>query len=529
MCVAWLFCACIMAYFAFQTPYLYSGGNYLSVASYGSLLAAFTSALTETLAKDKVLPSYVVSQAFKNILFATWLLPYVVVFADMANVPQLFMWAIGHCRPRGRFLHNKHDQDPDADAELIFKREEQRLVRIKAAFKSEHKRGLFVLSTFQSLLPIVRKVVHTAGVNAQHERVHEKKAPVASQKKTATATDVKMHKRQLHRRASFVDQLPPIGAPWNDKTDGFATLALAKELEAHLCSMIEAFSNGGIGGGGEEGGGGGGGGGGSGGDRDGQGRSPTITGNYRPLYWHHFIDAEKAAIKLSKLAFPFTDRCVKRAEHEKGKPGLVRKSFIQRHLLWGKSVTVQMRVIREEMEMIDCREKRKKFAGGHHPNMSDIRTWREVIVAMLEPHSDFGWRGHSGDGERSASKALLIRSQPHALEDGDVFVGDEEKKTEFGMHDAGGPIEMSQLRGDPDNGSILRHVAKHLQSDPEVVLEAVRRDRGEIMHASEELKGDKAFVLSAIEVGSGSGGSSGGVDANAVVFRDADGEVEAHV
>jgi hypothetical protein len=74
-------------------------------------------------------------------------------------------------------------------------------------------------------------------------------------------------------------------------------------------------------------------------------------------------------------------------------------------------------------------------------------------------------------------------------------------------------------------------VAKHLQSDPEVVLEAVRRDRGEIMHASEELKGDKAFVLSAIEVSSGSGGSgsSGGVDANAVVFRDADGEVEAHV
>ena len=520
-----------MAYFAFQTPYLYSGGNYLSVASYGSLVAAFTSALTETLAKDKVLPSYVVSQAFKNILFAMWLLPYVVVFADMANVFHLFMWAIGHRRHCGRFLPHKHDPDPVADAELIFKREEKKLDRIKTEFKSEHKRGLFILSTFQSLLPIVRKVVHMAGVNAQHERVHEKKALVASLKKTATATDVKRHKRQLRRGASFVDQLPPIVSPWNDKTDGFATLALAKELEAQLCSMIEAFSNGGIERGGEEGGDGGSGGGG-GGDRDGQGRSPTITGNYRPLYWRHFIDAEKAAIKLSQLAFPFTDSCVKKAEHEKGKPGLVRKSFIQRHLLWGKSVTVQLRIMREEMEMIDCRKKRGKFAGVHHPNMSDIRTWREVIVAMIKPHTDFGWHGHSG-GMSDAAKALLIRSQTHALEDGDVFVGDEEKKTEFGVHVAGGPIEMSQLKGDhPGHGSILRHVAKHLQSDPEVVLEAVRRDRGEIMHASEELKGDKVFVLSAIEVGSGSGGSgrsSGGVDANAVVFRDADGEVEAHV
>ena len=56
--------------------------------------------------------------------------------------------------------------------------------------------------------------------------------------------------------------------------------------------------------------------------------------------------------------------------------------------------------------------------------------------------------------------------------------------------------------------SILRHVAKHLQSDPDVVLQAVRRDGDEMMHASEELKGDKTFVLNAIEVG-GSGVGSG--------------------
>ena len=38
----------------------------------------------------------------------------------------------------------------------------------------------------------------------------------------------------------------------------------------------------------------------------------------------------------------------------------------------------------------------------------------------------------------------------------------------------------------------------------------MRRDRGEIFHASEELRGDKAFVLSAIEVSNSSGSDDGG-------------------
>jgi hypothetical protein len=46
--------------------YLYDGGNYLSVASYGSLLAAFTAALTEKLEIDEY-SGYQVTIHFKNV------------------------------------------------------------------------------------------------------------------------------------------------------------------------------------------------------------------------------------------------------------------------------------------------------------------------------------------------------------------------------------------------------------------------------------------------------------------------------
>ena len=36
------------------------------------------------------------------------------------------------------------------------------------------------------------------------------------------------------------------------------------------------------------------------------------------------------------------------------------------------------------------------------------------------------------------------------------------------------------------NGSILRHVAQHLRGDEEVVLEAMKRDKDEFLHASED-------------------------------------------
>ena len=89
-CAAWLFCAAIMAYFAFMKPYLYSGGNYLSVVSYGSLLAAYTEALTKKLKYDGLYQEEL-SYRFGSALFAMWLLPYIVVFADVVNAPHFFV------------------------------------------------------------------------------------------------------------------------------------------------------------------------------------------------------------------------------------------------------------------------------------------------------------------------------------------------------------------------------------------------------------------------------------------------------
>ena len=89
VCVAVLCCASIMTFFAFKRPYLYEGGNYISVASYGSLLAEFTAILTSKLEHDGY-GGYVVNQNFKNLLFAAWLLPYIGALADMVNAPTYF-------------------------------------------------------------------------------------------------------------------------------------------------------------------------------------------------------------------------------------------------------------------------------------------------------------------------------------------------------------------------------------------------------------------------------------------------------
>ena len=785
VCVAWIFCAAVMAFFAFLKPYLYSGGNYLSVASYGSLLAAYT----EALIRSRMFAAY--TEGFKNLLFVTWLLPYIVFFADAVNAPQLCMRAAKHCFRRGTAckLPGTGDRDatPRRQDSIVDRKEnlaENNLRHIKVAFKSEHKRGLYILSTFQSMLSMVREVVHKAGLYAQHVRAKQEK-----HKYTNKTTTKKYNTNNVTPETR--NQAPE--AVWDVRTDGTATLAAASELDSQLCAMVEAFANGGSGG--------------DNGDteeyeldgkdagaaasafalfdRDGNGkldlgefvlavrsldmsassgavkemfraadmdgdgaidgqeflwvlrhragrRASNLTGNYRPLYWHHFTDAEKAAKRLSQLAFPFTDFCVRKAESQgKGKPGVVRKSFDQRRMLWGKSVTEQLRRVQEEARRIDGTE------DTHHPNMKDIRTWREVLVAMLKPDTDFGWHGNPDDLS-DAARTLLIRSQSH----GEMHAarGDEEEtKMEVQIRDAsgshgsgGGSIEMTRIdnpmlttpkssprrlatpagtwhknaaggggtarggtaRGgtllpavtvtlqsrDADLGvrirdggavakvrkpnpaqqggreltsrvrvgdtlvlvgdqpvtsatthaevgamlrvaayplvltfgrpgeeedidknddmsrnqsrallglsplssplalaaersggsgggggdggqqegstsSILQHVGKHLQSDPEVVLAAVRRDRGEMFHASEELRGDKAFVLSAIKVsnssgsdgggdrGAGGGGGGGGRsdsggtgDATgstpsraAVVFRAADGEEETNV
>ena len=190
---------------------------------------------------------------------------------------------------------------------------------INAAFISEHKRALYILITFQSLLPIVRSVVHMAGVCAKNVRVQQKKYDKQKKSKVVTTTVAATVERWgtcTSRRKT----------PWGEDQDGAATLAAAKELEALLCSMIDAFSNGGRG-----------------------GRASSLTGNYRPLVWRDFIDVERAASKLSQLAFPFTDVCHRQAQRlPPDTPGFVRKSFAKRHLLWGKPVTEHLRQIQEE-------------------------------------------------------------------------------------------------------------------------------------------------------------------------------------
>ena len=186
-CVSWLCCASIMAFFAFKRPYLYEGGNYLSVASYGSLLAAFTGALTGKLEHDGY-GEYAVDENFKNLLFAAWLMPYIVAFVDMVNLPHYLMQAVIRCRRQAyagclscfadrkktqtqdvRKATHRHQEIVAAKMESI--RVENGLISIDAAFASQHTRGRYILSTFRSLLLIVRDIVDAADLYSKHVRL----------------------------------------------------------------------------------------------------------------------------------------------------------------------------------------------------------------------------------------------------------------------------------------------------------------------------------------------------------------------
>ena len=304
-CVAVLCCALIMVFFSFTKPYLYCGGNYLAVVSYGSLLAAFVGTMTDKFAYDG---HYVVTESFTNLLFVTWLLPYVVAFADMMNVYHYAMRAASHCRRRGCVcaglgadgrkakLHQEGGKVKRKVSNKESKREEEAINHVHTRFTSEHKRGLYILSTFQSLIPIVREVAHAAGVHSrrvqkkedkldkQKQQVPQRKGTVAvvrevdgrlrsiDQKHRAGTLRRINGDRSLRRSGSGYDGNPNHSA-WDEHRDGAATASIVQDLDARLCSMINAFSNGGTG------------------DRrdnvdgtDHRERARSLTGNYEPLY-----------------------------------------------------------------------------------------------------------------------------------------------------------------------------------------------------------------------------------------------------
>ena len=603
------------------------------MASYGSLVAAFSGALAEHLAHGD--PT-ILSNGFKNFLFMTWLLPYLVGAADMMNVRK---WVVRRCRfisshgsngckltgkkkgnrranitpvdggggsseGDGSSLKQQQLTDPGVDDQGGGKAKKRGLShRINSDYTSEHKRGLFILKTFQSLLPVVRKVVQEAAAHAQTVSVkqekHEQKMDARKNMKTKEKTKKQTAKSTLgvttadttttltgaahtsgggassvrasgggkwsdgkgkewfvgastrvvkgtSRRGRDDDdddnvdhtllhvssrnllaaaetktstQNPLTNAPassrrrkpmWDKKRDAAATLAAVEDLDTQLCSMIDAFSNGNDD---------------SMSERQGGERWSSLTGNYLPLVWSHFIDAEAAARKLSEIAFPFTDVCYRKmSTAEKGVPGFLRKSFTKRHVLWSKPVTEGLRRVQEETRRAKVAAARakggKKGKEGNeakegtegkeargslgrtvravravehaHPNMKDIRCWREVIMAMLKPHTDFGWHGNNeemsdaaknqlkrslsfarpkdgggGGGGEGEGKDASLRGDDLIIEGEDL---EENKETVLQICDGGGGDRGGNGRGEETKvdggatevrGTPAKHVTRH--------------------------------------------------------------------
>lgn len=387
VCVAVLCCASIMAFFAFREPYLYSGGNVLSVVSYGSLLASYIGALTRKLESDEY-TGFLASSDFKNLLFIAWLLPFMVWGADTINVHHYVTKIISRCRRRGHLCSGKEDDRKNTV------QKKNTTSHINATFTTEYKRGIHVLSTLQSLLPIVQGVSHAARAHSTFVRaqqnIHHRLNKAIKKKNKSTR---RFSKRPSSSRSA-----------WDAKHDGAKTLAIAEDLDAHIRSMIEAFTNGGREscehGDAEH-------------TEDKEKRASSLTGNYRPLFWRHFIGVEIIACKLSQIAYPITDVDYRIAKSAwlKVKIGCVRTSFITRQMLWDTPVAEQLRHIQRATSRFEGKEMEDRCT---HPSMKDIRTWREVLVAILKPNTDFGWHIRTGGESElaiSVSKSTLRNEQ----------------------------------------------------------------------------------------------------------------------
>ena len=195
-----------------------------------------------------------------------------------------------------------------------------------------------------------------------------------------------------------------------------------------------------------------------------------------------------------------------------------------------------------------------------HPNINDIRRWREVIVAMLKPHTDFGWHHHgSNDGDAAKTMRRSLSSKGFEARAGGVggsddngdesdIVDDAESKTVLQIHDAGEKgVEMvchdnsKAMVGLPDLGtdkngdetkgvegttrkneeSHSQRLARVAQLAPQhreaalEALQAVHRLHKAAMEASQRLEcllageSPPVLVMGSI-IGSGGGGRDGG-------------------
>ena len=192
-----------------------------------------------------------------------------------------------------------------------------------------------------------------------------------------------------------------------EQNDGYVDWKPGK-LESLLIEMVDAFRNGGVA------------------QSDDKARPVTLTGNYRPLSWEMFIQAECFAIELSKRAFPWSDADQRMMHaHERAKPGYIMFSFAVRKKLWSRKepVSSTLRQISEAAAVAAA-------AGGHGgganrlPTIRQLQIWRRTLVALLKPGSKCGSeeirsaahaKGKGGGSAKAAMFASLMRTKSMSI------------------------------------------------------------------------------------------------------------------
>ena len=341
-------CAAMSSFFAYAKPYQYDGGNYLAAMSYGSVMASTVTAVMEKMERDGLAAGSSRSKMiFETFTFLAWTLPYVMVAGYLFNAHH-HAWRMYLCKRR-----ISHRCRPRTAAQLEVKEasniRKRGVAELRESFDKEHRRGVFIMRMFDNVLNVARAVTQ-----------HALDVPPTAMDRLRGTPEAKGSSKSVNRSAWKLDEKSPAEA--------------AAAFEETIVDMMSVFGH------------------------DSGDGTATLTGNYAPLHWQHFVDSEASARHLSQLVFPVYDSEAatrdgrKKKEKELHRPGFIQLAFANREALWDLHM---MRRVQLSMA---------SDSNSTYPTLECIQQWQKIITALLQPGA------HLGEVQSSKSSCHMLFS-----------------------------------------------------------------------------------------------------------------------
>ena len=326
--VSVLCCVVIVAFFALNRPYIFSGANRLAATSYTALLATYVRTIVNK-ANDNVKDS-----RLEMILFLVWVTPYVLAATESFGVFGIIdMYRFRIARRFGRVklssLRHPHWGKKVKMNNLV-----------KEQHSMEHALVCRLQDLFIDLLSLAAQVPSTE--RHRHAPDDAEWSDSGAEDTTDDDDDDEGTTSARARRLSHVSDVTNKTMQEQAETKTRGSQGGAKAIpewkkclgrfEIEIASLLDIL-----------------------------GVLPLR------LRWRHLVKVEAAAAALSKAAFPQQANVNKRP-----KPGFVHLSFGRARELWDLPVANRLANLAEDPY-------------NSTPRLTDVQTWHKAIVAMLRP------------------------------------------------------------------------------------------------------------------------------------------------